>query len=44
MQKRTKEPVTHDYLYSSLLALLQVKSSTYDKNCDFTAGARRKTE
>jgi lipid A ethanolaminephosphotransferase len=44
MQKRTKEPVSHDCLYSSLLALLQVKSSTYDKNCDFTAGARRKTE
>lgn len=40
LRKKAIEEASHDELYSSLLGLLDVKSSTYERKNDFTASCR----
>ena len=40
LKKRSTQPVSHDHLFHSVLGMLQVSTSVYDKNYDFTAGCR----
>lgn len=35
-----KHPLSHDYLFHSVLGILKVDTKAYDKNFDFTAGCR----
>ena len=40
-RKVLDKEASHDNLYSSLLGLLDVKSTTYDKSLDFTSQCRK---
>lgn len=41
MRKKALEQASHDQLFSSLLGLLDVRSSAYEKRKDFTAACRK---
>ncbi|GAB3264444.1 phosphoethanolamine transferase [Chitinimonas naiadis] len=41
VKQRSKQEISHDYLFSTVLGLLQVNTQVYDKNYDFAAACRR---
>jgi len=41
LRQRAAQPISHDHLFHSLLGLLHVESSTYDKSWDALAECRR---
>lgn len=40
MRRHTAKPISHDYLFHSILGMLQVKTRVYDKAYDLTAPCR----
>ena len=40
LKQRTSEPASHDHLFHTLLALLDVQTSLYDSTLDLTGGCR----
>ena len=41
LREQAKADTSHDQLFSSLLGILDVKSSVYDQNKDFSAVCRK---
>ncbi len=40
IRARASQPASHDYLFHTMLGLMQVKTSVYDSAFDLTAGCR----
>lgn len=40
LEKQAAQPLTHDYLFHSILGMLDVRTSAYDRAYDFTASCR----